>query len=80
MDKEWNGEICKQCGRSYRMGFDVPDEIWGKVTDNDTNCWCLDCFDARAKQQRIPYEADIFWAGYGTIIVKQKQKVQKEEK
>lgn len=76
--EKWDGETCKRCGRPYRIGFEVLDEIWEKVTSGDSRTLCLDCFDALAKRLGISYEATLFWSGYGIVFTDKERETQAE--
>lgn len=57
----WEYESCKECGKSFRVMWQVKDEIWNKVTgtnDGGGGSYCIDCFVKRAEKQGIMISND----------------------
>jgi len=52
----WEYESCIICGNSFRIRWQVKDELWQKVmnvTDETGGSLCLDCFIKKAEQKGI---------------------------
>lgn len=54
-NNSWTGEICKLCFRRNCVGFNVPDDIWKKVSKGRWNILCTSCFDEEAEKEGIVY-------------------------
>ena len=54
-------EICKICYRANRVGFHVPDAVWGRVVPPHLvdHVVCLDCFTSLADEKLIDWSKDI---------------------
>lgn len=52
----WEYESCKICGNSFRIRWQVKDELWYKVMnvkDETGGSLCLDCFIKKAESKGI---------------------------
>ncbi|MGE5438025.1 MAG: hypothetical protein ACM3O3_12500 [Syntrophothermus sp.] len=57
----WEYESCKRCGNSFRIRWNIKDEIWNKVTntnDDSGGSYCVDCFIKLAENKNITIKND----------------------
>ena len=50
---QWPYESCRKCGKSFRLLWNVKDQLWKKVmnvNDEDGGSYCVDCFIERANK------------------------------
>lgn len=61
--RQFNGQICKACGREDYFAFNVPDDVWRAIVSLDlrNRVVCLGCFDAFAHQANIAYDIDVLY-------------------
>jgi len=52
-------EHCQICGKKYSTVYELPDEIWKKITpkSGESGLLCMECAEKRAEKLGI----DLFW-------------------
>lgn len=70
-------EYCDSCGKAYGIVYDVPDEIWGKVTlKKGDGFLCIECADKRAQALGIT----LYWsANKGEYLTVEMERLKKEK-
>jgi len=68
-------EYCDSCGKAYEIVYDVPDEIWDKITlKKGDGFLCIECANKRADELGI----DLYWSAnegeYLTVEIKRLKK------
>jgi len=55
----WDGEHCQVCGRSYATCYQVPDNVWRRISPkgNEGGLLCPPCAATRAHELGI----DLWW-------------------
>jgi len=56
------GEVCRECGRRFKMVWSAPDDVWERVVGDEDGSLCPDCFDRLAAFKNVP----IRWLCMGT--------------
>lgn len=52
-------EYCDSCGKAYEIVYDVPDEIWDKITlKKGDGFLCIECANKKAEELGI----DLYWS------------------
>ena len=52
-------ETCHNCGRGYVTYYDIPDDLWIKITgrEDEGGLFCMTCLDFMARKKGVL----LFW-------------------
>lgn len=70
-------EYCDSCGKAYEIVYDVPDEIWDKITlKKGDGFLCIECANKRAEGLGV----DLYWsANKGEYLSVEMKRLKKEK-
>jgi len=70
-------EYCDSCGKAYEIVYDVPDDIWDKITlKKGDGFLCIECANKRAEELGI----DLYWsANKGEYLSVEMERLKKEK-
>lgn len=54
------GEICQNCGKKFKIVWEVSDSVWKSITNQEEGILCPECFDSLAAFKGITLQ----WIAY----------------